>query len=169
MAFLTRVDLERLSESEALLFAIGREEDASRIYKHASKTIANRGAARKLEALADEELAHKALLVDWLRATGGDPLTVDCDRPAEKLPDITADSVLEVVELAIGAESEAFELYSTLARRASDSKAREMFRKIAGEEEKHRRHLEREYEMLKDSVGYWFTETLQEPGYLERE
>jgi rubrerythrin len=169
MKILSRSELEKMSQEEALLFAIGREDRAHSVYSKAAGKITNPGAAKKLRALADEELQHKKLLMDWLSKAGGDRGLEQLPPTVPEIPRITAGTVLGVVELAMEAETEAFHLYSTLAERAVDSEAGEMFLKIAQEEKKHREHLEHEYEMLKDSVEYWFTKTLQEPGYLERD
>ena len=167
MSFRSKAELGRMNEKEALVFAIGREEAAHNIYLHASEQITNPGASRKLKALADEELKHKELLTAWLVSTEGESSLPE--KPPSKIPEVTAANVLEVIKIAIKAETDAEEFYTVLAERSTDPRASEMFERIAGEEAKHREHLEHEYEMLKDSVGYWFTDTFQEPGYLERD
>ena len=158
-----------MNELEALNLAIQREEEAFNYYTNAASRVTSANGKRMLSWLASEEKGHIRILEKlcgqleksgkWLCAEEytcsdlSDPL--DCSElPSRPPDDIEQDFDLpemDILKIAMDAESEAVDYYNSLAADTMDADGRAMLKKLAGIEKGHLDLLEEEYEWLKKS------------------
>lgn len=131
--------------------AIAIEEKASRLFAEAMAVVKEPGAKRLLAELAWEEAVHGERL-EWIdpEALQEQTLSVLEDLMiAETLASrrITEESNFQdVLILAMKLKKAAYELYSNLARLATDPRVHQAFQWLAQEELAHKNRLERYYD-----------------------
>ncbi len=142
------------SAAEILEFAIGREEEANRLYVELAARTENPAMRRIFEDLAEVELEHKAKLELEVMKEG--IVVAPRERLAAfKMSDYVADaeSVPEMdykdaLVFAIKKERISVRLYVDLAAIVEDTSSRETLLSLAEEEAGHEARFEIEYEKL---------------------
>ena len=79
----------------------------------------------------------------------------DVQSEVEGKVEANKDSVMNILNMAIDAETKAFNHYKRLANETSDPDGREMFQTLAEEETMHRRILSDEFYQLNNMGGVW--------------
>jgi rubrerythrin len=139
------------SVDDVLAFALGREEEAVRMYHD----LAERAQAEPVRAflleLEAEERNHAKLITE-LRAgrtysfkSGPAPDLGLTDGLVDEPLDETS-SFQDVLISAAKKEAQAVDLYTRLAREAVHAAHRDLFEFLAGQEKRHKLRLEKEYE-----------------------
>ncbi len=143
--------MDEHSIEKILDFAIGKEEEAARLYAGLAEKMTRPGMRETFLGFAREEAGHKQRLIQV---------------KAGKLPAISEEMVLDlgIAELtedvapspemdyqqalvfAMKAEKAAFKLYSGLAEISDDMALAAVFRTLAQEEAKHKLRFEIEYD-----------------------
>ncbi len=134
-------------------FAVINEEHAAAFYRKLAGA-AHRDDARQLFLdIAREEDQHKARLLSIKAGERG--LLSETEIVNQGLVDRLRDKPLdpageidhaEALVIAIKAEQEAYDLYSSLAETTADAACKEVLRGLAREEAEHKATFEREYE-----------------------
>lgn len=159
------MDADRTAVIEAVENAMEAEEKARRFYaESAAKTSHPRG-RDLLEQLADFEKAHYDKLAELRASLSEDGAYVAYegtrfrDLPpmpeTGRRPEANLDEVLDILRLAIDAETRAGRRYAELAEQTEDPDGRAMFRRLAEEETLHRRILSDEFYQLTNAGGLW--------------
>ena len=139
-------------------FAIRLEEKAAQFYTELAEKVPRKHMKKALLGFADEELGHKAKLLQVKSGKGMQPV-------AEKILDLKITEYLEdaqpsgdidyrqALTLAMKAEKAAFRLYTDLASTTDDPTLKATFLALAQEEAKHKLRFEVEYdnEFLKEN------------------
>lgn len=151
----------RLTSLEVIGMAIRSEEDAAKFYGHLSKMIDNDLVREKYRQLAREEGNHRKMLVELYERMSGIP-----ERPPRipgtpttaeggTVPPEIADSLEDLLRLAIEREKDAKDFYSKAADLATDLSGRKIFLYLADVEHGHALVLKRELEScLRDMDWY---------------
>jgi rubrerythrin len=136
---------------EILDYAIAREEEAATLYLDLAERVDRPGMREAFLEYAQEEKGHKRHL-ESIKAGELPALTVrqvqglgiaESLETAEPNANMTyADSLAFVIK----AEQAAYELYAGLAEAADDPNLAAVFTALAGEEAKHKRRFELEYD-----------------------
>jgi len=109
----------------------------------------------KFNALAEEERYHYHYLATLLRSMGETPWRRSKVRLSEASSDIPANAgVPEAVEYARDAERRAGQFYRAAAGKCSNPQARQMFEKLAEDEDRHEAELEQQLRVLRGQA-YW--------------
>lgn len=136
---------------DVLQFAIQEEQAAVDFYLMLAEQAKNPQSRSIFTEYAREEMEHKAKLVN-VRETGS------FEMPVQEVKDLRITDYLidvkpqpdmsyqEALILAMKKEKAAFRMYTTLADRASDTSIKELFRKLAMEESRHKLRFELEYD-----------------------
>ena len=141
-------------DDETLQFAIAKEIEAYNFYLALAERVADPRIREEFEALAQEELEHKAKLeLEVMKL--GKTITVEQNplRP-ERSYIVSNDPALldmdykDMLLLGMEKEEAAFRTYVNLAASAKDEKSREMLLAIAEEEVKHKLRFQTEYDAL---------------------
>ena len=141
-------------DDEALQFAIAKEIEAYNFYLALAERVADPRIREEFEALAQEELEHKAKLeLEVMKL--GKTITVEQNplRP-ERSYIVSNDPALldmdykDMLLLGMEKEEAAFRTYVNLAASAKDEKSREMLLAIAEEEVRHKLRFQTEYDAL---------------------
>ena len=152
---------------EAIDAAMEAEKQANRFYLDAmEKTGSARGRDLLRQLAAFEESHHDKLreLKESLTGSGAyiayegttfASITGEIPIELEEGPDARLDDVLEILRLAIDAETSAHERYRKLAKETENPEGKDMFLKLADEEQLHRRILSDEYYQLSNKGGIW--------------
>jgi rubrerythrin len=156
--------MEKTQILSALDRAILAETEAQKFYAQAAGTTDDAGGAqmfRELSAFEDHHREHLEKLKSSLQGQAG-----WIDYPAKKIAKVPAAEAkgrkavgshadaLEALRLAIAAEERAMAEYQALANGAPDERGRQMFAKLAEEEELHRKLLDDQYYALTNR-GVW--------------
>jgi rubrerythrin len=147
---------------DAIQLAMAAEQKAATFYAAAAQKAENPMGRQLFEDLAEFERYHYAKLADLdqsLRDNGaylqyvGRELSLPA--PAEvSAEEVHAKELVEIITLALNAEREAQERYIALAEQTTDPDGKEMFERLAAEEEVHYRILNDEYYHL-NNHGKW--------------
>lgn len=137
---------------EILDFAIAGEVKAHELYMKMATMVNNPWMSKTLEALAQEELQHRAKL----NAVKAHKIALEREDVgelgiAETLEDIKPEADMDYRELlmfAIKKENSSQGLYSRLALIFSEQELKDTFLKLAQEEAAHKRRFELEYEQM---------------------
>jgi rubrerythrin len=149
---------------KAVKLAVDREREAYLFYqKAAGKTTSQKG-KDMFSQLGDFELNHYKKMIHiahCLRKAGGWPpySGQKALKPGERVKELkqeinARDDDIDVLTKAIRKEEDAQALYRELAEKIEDSEGREMFKKLADEEEVHRRILNDQLYALSNR-GLW--------------
>jgi rubrerythrin len=136
---------------EILDYAISREEEAAALYTELAGRIERPGMREAFLEFAKEEEGHKRHL-ESIKAGELPALTIRQVQGlgiAEHLtkPELSANlTYAEALAFVIKAEQAAHELYTGLAETTDDPNLSAIFTALAGEEAKHKRRFELEYD-----------------------
>ena len=142
------------SYDELLEFAIGKEIEANQFYLALADRVDSIEISKVFEALAQEELKHKAQLELELMKTGK---VVEIKQPpaASNRNYIVSDnkSLLDmdykyILLLGMEKEEASFRIYVDLVPKAYDSESREVLLSLAQEEVRHKLRFQMEYDMI---------------------
>lgn len=139
------------SVDEILDFAIGKEEEAARLYSSLARQTGKSWMRQVFEEFANEERGHKAKLQavkegKLLLPAAGKVLDL---KIADYVMDVQASPALDYQDaliLAMKEEKAAFRLYSDLAAATDDEALRATLLALAQEEAKHKLRFEIEYD-----------------------
>jgi rubrerythrin len=149
----------------AVRLAMGAEEKAEEYYSRAARATVNPLGHRLLKQLAGFEHGHFEQLaaLEWtivvqggfggsgtdaaIQAGHGESETISAPQQVPR-------SAAGVLTMALEIEERAAERYTGMAARTTDPAAREMFRRLAAEEEQHHRALTTAYDNL-TAHGTW--------------
>lgn len=139
------------SVDEILDFAIGKEEEAARLYSSLARQTGKSWMRQVFEEFANEERGHKAKLQavkqgKLLLPAAGRVLDL---KIADYVMDVQASPALDYQDaliLAMKEEKAAFRLYSDLAAATDDEALRATLLALAQEEAKHKLRFEIEYD-----------------------
>jgi rubrerythrin len=164
MAEVTGEIIEIIKESIKL------ELQGQSFFEHVADATHNELGKKMFMKLASDEAQHLKVFSDiFTKMAGADwKKYVGDQQPKGRAPMIEAlaakvasggkegrASELEAISVAMDLERNAIEFFSGAAQKTSDSKARDIFNKIADEERLHYDLLQAQYDYLSNS-GYWF-------------
>ncbi len=147
----------------AVELARDAEWEAHNYYLTAAGKSADERAKDLFAQLADFEKRHYEALKQWLSThsagrfsgyAGMEFRAFKPGLPAAKVPVEQLQSSVDILQMAIEAERHAQQSYLVLAQKAVNERAQQMFRRMAMEEEKHRRILEDQFYALSNK-GLW--------------
>ena len=150
---------------EAIEIAMESEKNAMEFYLDAMKSVSDEAGINLLKQLADFEQNHFDILTKLKESLEKENKFIEYAGTsfAEfKAPTISKkiepkkDDVLKILTIAIDAEETANKHYKKMAEQTSDTRGKEMFLKLAGEELMHRRILSDEFYQLSNKGGSWF-------------
>lgn len=144
---------------EALSKAIYREIGAHDFYKAIAVKIDNTEGKRKFEQIAEDERIHREKLESWYERLYAEEFVTRKEELEEseiKGTELSERSgAIKVLDIAIEAELKANEFYSEQAKKVDKSELRDLYLKLAAEEEGHYNLLLAEKNAL---IGgfYWY-------------
>jgi rubrerythrin len=151
-----------LSLLDALEVAMAAEKKAAAFYANAAQKAANPAGKQLFEELADFERYHYASLAELDRSLRDKGAYVEYTGRELDLParsevggeEVHAQTLAEIITLALNAEQEARDRYAALAKQTPDAEGKAMFERLAAEEQVHYRILNDEYYHL-NNEGTW--------------
>lgn len=147
---------------EAIRLAMEAELEASAFYRQAAQKTNDPKGKDMFTQLADFERGHYRHLERLLESgavkfTGYEGLSFKQAKPgvpAKELAGGDRQTDIEAIKLAIKAEEKAHQAYLELAEKAGNSTVKDMFAKLAEEENLHRRILQDQFYSLSNQ-GLW--------------
>jgi rubrerythrin len=157
------MQIEKLTIEEILGMALATEINGRKFYESLSQKIANPAVKEKIESLGKDEERHQQVIEKIYREIlGKEPESI----PAKGVPDIVKaiaslqvgnrTQVLQVLDMAIEAETIAAKFYQRGASLATDKKIRGIFEELEREEDAHFHYLTAEKSALSGDL-YWFS------------
>ena len=148
---------------EAIDIAMEAEMKAQQFYADAAKRVINVRGRNLLEQLADFEQNHynKLKTLKDALTSSGEYIKYEGTEfkpfKAEVTGTLESDKagVLDVLKIAIDAETKAKDHYTKMAEATNDPEGKAMFEKLADEEDFHRRILNDEFYNLSNEGGTW--------------
>jgi rubrerythrin len=144
---------QSLTIQDALEVAIREEIKARNLYLNLSKKVASSATRNMLEELAEQELGHRKLLENVVTEGSYDQLGEAIPQESRGIADFLVETEIgddaspqEVMIFAINAEIKAFNFYNDLEKYFSESDLKNLFSRLAAEEQGHKIKLEDEYE-----------------------
>ena len=156
MGILEAIEAAMKAETEAKNFYLGAVEKASSAQgKDMLKQLAafEESHFKALEKLKGSLADSGAFII--YGGTKFTPVPSGLPSTSAKAAETNLDDVLDVLNLAISAETKAAQTYKDLAEMTSDPNGKEMFQKLAEEETLHRRILSDEFYQLTNMGGEW--------------
>ena len=151
----------KLTSLEVIGLAIRSEEDAAVFYTHIAQLIENDLVRAKYHHLAKEEALHRKLLVQHYKDLSGDktkpPPIPGAPQTAEggAVPQDIADSLEDLLKLAIEREYKARDFYRQAASTSADLSGRRILEYLAHVEQGHATMLENELEAYLDDKQWY--------------
>lgn len=145
---------------EALTAAISSEIRARDLYREVSGRIVNRRGKRRMERLARDEEGHRVALAGRFRALFGGEPKADPGAPGGPRFDFVKSDIfskagaLEVVSVAISAETESATFYGKQLESVTDPGDVKLLRRLVKFEQGHKKRLQREYERLSRGASW---------------
>jgi rubrerythrin len=145
---------------EALELAISSEIRARDLYTETARRVTNRGGKRRLERLARDEDGHRRDLESRYRALARAEFRFDPSSTGGPRLDFVSSEVftqaraLEIVSVAISAESEAIAFYGKQLQTVTDPQDVRLLRSLVKFEQGHKKRLQREYERLNKGLSW---------------
>jgi len=136
---------------EIIRFAIDKERDSVNFYQDLAKKVEDPVLKDQILKMADEERKHEKLLMNLSPkqlAMVQQPAQDDI-KLSNYMDDINARPDMtyrELLIIAMKREQMAYDFYAELELRASDDATRKVFTLLKGEELRHKRQIEKEYE-----------------------
>ncbi|MBD3288966.1 hypothetical protein GF337_09200 [candidate division KSB1 bacterium] len=161
------MDNKNLGMLEAIQLAMEAELKAQKFYSNAVNQASNERGKDLLKQLANFEKKHyealeklsKSLKDDGqfikYEGTTFDEIKGGVKSEVEGKLESNKDNVINILNMAIDAETKAFNRYKELAEETSDPDGRSMFQTLAEEESLHRRILSDEFYQLSNMGGVW--------------
>ncbi|MDW7712415.1 MAG: ferritin family protein [Deferrisomatales bacterium] len=156
--------MEKTRILSALDRAIQAEREAHAFYAKAAGETDDPGGAEMFRELAAFERHHEEHLkglkaslesqAGWIHYPGRKIAKVPAAEAQGRKAAGSHANALDALRIAIGAEERAITEYRTLAAEAPDARGQDMFRKLAEEEELHRKLLDDQYYALTNR-GVW--------------
>lgn len=152
-----------LNLASAIELAMASEKEAEAFYRRAADASADPRGKSMFRQLADFENSHYLNLQRLRGQLGGAPFDGYAgtaflpEKPAAApvaLSDLQIKTDTEAIALAITAEKKAREAYLNLEKQAVSPVVKNMFAKLAAEEELHRKVLEDQFYALSNQ-GHW--------------
>ncbi|MBN1347997.1 ferritin family protein [candidate division KSB1 bacterium] len=162
------MDHKEIGLLEAIEIAMEAELKAHQFYRDAIAKITNARGKNLLQQLADFEHNHYDKLTDLKKSLAKQGKFIEYEGtqfkpyksavPAEVAGKIEPDkeNVLNILSLAIEAETKAAANYQKLAQETADPLGKDMFKKLSEEETLHRRILSDEFYQLSNRGEIWF-------------
>ena len=153
---------------EAINMAMEAESKAREFYAHSAEKVSSERGKNLLKQLAEFEDNHynrlnelKASLEEdkgYIDYSGTEfkPYSPSSTSEVSGRLDAEKSDVLDILNLAIEAESKAYEHYSDMANNIDDEQGRAMFLRFAEEEKAHRRILSDEFYYMNNKNMNWF-------------
>lgn len=143
--------MEFVTLEEVISFAVGREDDAYRLYKRAAELSTSIASRKMFEELAAEESAHKDVFskIDTEKAENHKLCKLPESSIAKYLTDVAFREDMtysEILAYALKTEDNAYQLYKTAAGMTDDPKLQKVLINFADVELGHRRRIEALYE-----------------------
>jgi len=142
-----------LTFKEALEVAINEEIKAYNLYTGLRKKVKNSATQAMLTELAHQELGHRKLLEEVVRAERYDQLGENVPAESQGIADfLVVDDIgdtatpQEVMIFAIKAEVKAYNFYHDFTKYFKGTALEALFQSLAAEEQRHKTRLEDEYE-----------------------
>jgi rubrerythrin len=137
--------------NDILDFAIDQEQEAVDFYNNLASKLANEAMRKVFEQFAQEEMGHKAKLLD-IKNKG--IFDISSDKIMDlKIADYTVNvkpspqmTYQDALILAMNKEKFAFKLYLTLSEKAPGTELKNFFVMLAQEESRHKLRFELEYD-----------------------
>ncbi len=152
---------------EAIQIAMEAEAKAKKFYSDSAKKVVSEQGKNLLKQLADFEQNHfdklnelkKSLEKEgkFIKYEGTQFKTFKLEMAPEGSRNLepNKEDVLDILGMAIDAESKAHQHYKKMAGETKDKDGKAMFEKLAEEETMHRRILSDEYYQIANSGGMW--------------
>lgn len=152
---------------EAILIAMDAEAKANKFYVESAQKVTSEQGRNLLKQLADFEQNHYNKLNELkislekegkfikYEGTHFKPFQIEAAPEAARKPEANKEDVLDILAMAIDAESKAHQHYKRMAGETKDKDGKAMFEKLAEEETMHRRILSDEYYQIANSGGMW--------------
>ena len=152
---------------EAIQIAMEAEAKANKFYSDSAKKVASEQGKNLLKQLADFEQNHydklkrlkKSLEKDGkfikYEGTQFKSFKIEIAPEGSRKIEPNKEDVLDILGLAIEAETKAHQHYNRMARETKDKDGKVMFEKLAEEETMHRRILSDEFYQIANSGGMW--------------
>ena len=152
---------------EAIQIAMEAEAKANKFYSDSAKKVASEQGKNLLKQLADFEQNHydklnklkKSLEKDGkfikYEGTQFKSFKIEIAPEGSRKIEPNKEDVLDILGLAIEAETKAHQHYNRMAGETKDKDGKEMFEKLAEEETMHRRILSDEFYQIANSGGMW--------------
>ena len=136
---------------EIIRFAIDKERDSVNFYQDLAEKVEDPVVKDQILKMADEERKHERLLMNlspkqlaMVQQPAQDDLKLsNYMDDVNARPDMT---YRELLIIAMKREQMAYDFYAELELRASDDATRKVFTLLKGEELRHKRQIEKEYE-----------------------
>ncbi len=158
---------KNLGLMEAIQIAMEAEAKANKFYADSAQKVASEQGKNLLRQLADFEQNHYNKLAELKKSLEKESKFIKYDGTQFKIFKIeiapegsrkiesNKEDVLDILGLAIEAESKAHQHYKRMAGETKDKDGKAMFQKLAEEETMHRRILSDEYYQIANSGGMW--------------
>lgn len=147
---------------EAIQLARKMEMDGIEFYGKAAENAGNPQAKKFFESLQDDERRHLRIVEEIGKGMGVD--TQNMPAPAENIKTVFTEADQEIaldqqataeereaVEMALGMEEDSYKLYDDAAGHADSDNQKELFKRLAQEENQHYVMLENTQEYLEDN------------------
>jgi rubrerythrin len=155
---------EKGEELRAIETAMQAEREASRFYARVSKQTKDPRGRDMLEQLSEFETNHYNKLKElaksledkgeWVLYSGTSLKKKAFSKKAESLKGQDQISEMDALKLAIREEKKAGAYYRSMAELTTDPRGKDMYRRLAGEEELHEKLLNDQYYSL-HNTGIW--------------
>ncbi len=161
------MDKKNIGLLEAIQLAMEAELKANKFYSNAVNQASNERGKNLLKQLANFEKKHYDALEKLQKSleeegkfikyngTHFEDFKDDVRSEVEGKVESNKDSVMNILNMAIEAETKAFNHYKKLANETSDPDGKQMFQTLAEEETTHRRILSDEFYQLSNMGGVW--------------
>jgi rubrerythrin len=159
---------------DAVETAIKMETDAISFYEEAVNRTAHPFGKEMFRGFVKDETRHLKMLQQIFK---GLDIEADFIRPKETIKTVFSrlkdsmmqkvkamESELEALNIALKFEKEGYDFYKDVASRADSGKEKELFERLAEEENDHYRILNETYSFL-DNTGHWYM--YEERGIVE--
>lgn len=148
---------EDMGPLEILDIGIYNEVSARDFYLSVAGIIKDVSGRKKFQNLADDEKRHREILEDWYKKESkGKNFPFD-PKKVKKIKVEVKDhtSAFAALDIALEAERQAYLFYTEAGKRTKDEKGKEMFKKLADEEDGHYQKLSAERNAIAGGF-YWF-------------
>jgi rubrerythrin len=157
------MQIEKMTIEDILGMAVATEIHGRKFYENLAEKVANPAVKSRIQGFANDEKRHQGIMENLYRTMlDKEPSAL----PARGVPDIlkaiaslrvdNRTQVLQVLDMAIDAETTSAKFYQRGAVLASDQKTRRIFEELEKEEDGHFNYLVAEKASLSGDL-YWFS------------